>query len=83
MIDLNKIDLVYCFQTKILNTALRNWQDEQVSAFPGREKEISVVVAAMRDFMTSAHVMEQGMVVKQLLDRSRQAMNKNRRIAVY
>jgi hypothetical protein len=71
MDNLENIDLVYCFQTKTFNKALEDWVAEQMELYPNDETakgNILVAAQAMRDFMTSRHVSNHGMVVKQLIE---------------
>lgn len=70
--DLKSIDLVYCFEKSSLEKALRDWQDEQIAAFPEKKEQIQTVALAMMDFMCSRHVVNHGLVVTQLLEKALQ-----------
>ncbi len=66
--DLSDINLVYCFQKDTMEAALNAWIQQQIAAFPDKENDILIAAASMRDFMNSEHVVDHGMVVKQLLN---------------
>jgi hypothetical protein len=71
MAHLKDLNLVYYFQTETLEKALEDWKVEQLDAYLDNEKaknNILVAVQSMQEFMCSQHVVNNGMVVKQLME---------------
>lgn len=59
---------VFVFSGDTFEAALREWEAEQVAAYPHREERIRTVALAMRDFMESAQVKRHKMSLTRLDD---------------
>ena len=57
-------DRVFVFSGDTLETALRDWEAEQIAAYPHREELIWTVGLAVRDFMDSEQVRRHKMCLK-------------------
>ena len=55
---------VFVFTGAAFEAALRDWEAEQIAAYPHREELIRVTALAMRDFLESAAVRRHRMTLK-------------------
>jgi len=55
---------VFVFTGATFEAALREWEAEQIAAYPHREELIRITAAAMRDFFDSAAVRRHKMTLK-------------------
>lgn len=57
-------DKVFVFTGATFETALAEWEAEQIAAYPHREELIRTAALAMRDFMGSEPVRRHKMIMK-------------------
>lgn len=57
-------DKVFVFGGDTFEVALKEWEAEQIAAYPHREEQIRTAVLAMRDFMDSEQVRRHKMLLK-------------------
>jgi hypothetical protein len=61
-------DKVFVFSGDTLEAALKEWEEEQVAAYPHRKDLIRTVSCAMRDFMDSEQVRRHKMWLRSRTD---------------